>query len=136
MDSTIFWVVILFSTLMIVLWFGYKAWRRSKSRVSRLARNRSSANEWKDRHSQPENPADAITQLGHSLKEKSANARTVSRYSQKPYLAEDQTEIRQVQKGNIPDEQHHHKENSADAPTQIGGNRINHVEPEDDRTIL
>lgn len=134
MDLTIFWVVILFG-MMVVLWFGYKAWRRNNSRaVSRRPRNRSSANEWRHGNFQQGDPADAITQLGH-LNEK-GNARTVSRRSQNQYIEEDQTAIRQNQKLNPLDRQHQQPGDSADVPTQIGNNRIDNVEPEDDRTIL
>jgi FtsZ-interacting cell division protein ZipA len=142
MGSTIFWGVIIFFALIFVLFFGYKAWRKSKSSaMSRRPHNRNSVDQRREvRHSQQENPADAPTQIGHSLPGNSADAQTVSKPSQKSYLEDAQTKIRPDQKVIPADEQQQFKNprkvNSADAPTQVGREPINKVDPEDDRTTF
>ncbi len=143
MGSTIFWGVIVFAALMLILFFGYKTWRQNKTvAVSRRRHhNQATADDYRQiRQPQPGNPADAATQLGQSLKRNSADARTVSRPSQNPYLEDAQTKIRQDQKVNPMEEQaplpHPQQLNSADAPTQVGREQINKIDPEDDRTIL
>lgn len=143
MNSTIFWGVIIFVGLMLILFFGYKIWRQSKrAAVSRRRpHKRATAYDYRQNEQpQPENPADAATQLGHSLKRNSADARTVSKSSQKPYLEDAQTKIRHAQEVNSANEQpplkHPRNLDSADAPTHIGREQINKIDPEDDRTKI
>jgi hypothetical protein len=143
MGTTIFWGFIVFGALMLVLFFGYKSWRRNKTVAMsrRRSHHRAAGDDHRQiRQPQPGNTADEATQLGQALKRNSADARTVSRPSQNAYLEDAQTKIREDQKVKPSEEQaplpHPQPLNSADAPTQIGREQTNKIAPEDDRTIL
>ncbi|MGB5962652.1 MAG: hypothetical protein WBG73_18580 [Coleofasciculaceae cyanobacterium] len=138
MGSTIFWGIIVFIALMLILFFGYKIWRRTKPTKSRRrSHNRTTADAYRQNEQpEPGNSADAATQLGHSLKRNSTDARTISRPSQNPHLEDAQTKIRQDQKDEQPQLEPPPNLNSADAPTQIGRQQNNNIDPEDNRTKI